>query len=296
MLSIGATLKQIRRNQGLTQAELYDGLISPSFASRLERGKNDVTVTTFFAILVRLNIDPTEFQFIQRDYQPTEEAALQGAIQVANSQQNFPWLRHLEQRYRHSQQPGQQALATLADLSIKVSGSAHYPVTPAMEQLWNQLNRASQWTLFQICQGVTWLAIAEAKGAQRHLMIGIQKMHASCARYLSDPADTFQVQQRQLDFDLFAMQLLVTSRQYSQAKRFWEQNRATTPERLGIEARVNDQTIQCIWEWYFGDIATGDHLAAQLNQMPASKDALNIHMILISYRRFAEQYRQQLTK
>lgn len=42
MTNIGETIHQIRLSKGLTQQEVYSGIISRSFASRFESGANDI--------------------------------------------------------------------------------------------------------------------------------------------------------------------------------------------------------------------------------------------------------------
>ncbi|MCF7523150.1 hypothetical protein L3X07_06975 [Levilactobacillus brevis] len=42
MQTIGRTLKQIRLAKGFTQKEIYQGIVSRSFAIRLESGQHDL--------------------------------------------------------------------------------------------------------------------------------------------------------------------------------------------------------------------------------------------------------------
>lgn len=295
MLSIGETLKQIRHNQGLTQNQLYDGLISPSFASRLERGLHSVTADTLFAILDRLMIDPTEFQFIQRGYHPSVAQRTFNQITTANSQQNFPWLRHLDQQYRDSDLPNLQALATLANLSISIFDDR--PIdTSRTDQLWRCFNQSQLWNLTEIRQASMWLMIAEAKHAQSQILQGIDKMHHSCARYMVHQTDTFRLQQPLLDFDNLAFQVLVQSHRYQEAKQFWPHWRPADPERLNIESRITQLVTNCFWDWYFGDFDQADHQAKLIQQIPTNKDSLNVHDVLRAYRYFAQRYRQSTKK
>ncbi|WP_304057622.1 helix-turn-helix domain-containing protein [Levilactobacillus namurensis] len=295
MLSIGETLKQLRKNQGLTQNDLYGGLISPSFASRLERGLHRVTADTLFAILDRLMIEPTEFQFIQRGNRPSTAQQIAAQLATANSQQNFPWLRHLDQRYQDSDHPDLQALATFADLSISVV-DGRLVDTPRTDRIWRRFNQAQLWTLTEIRQANMWLLIADAKNAQAQILQGIDKMHHSCARYLSQQTDIFHVQQSLLDFDNLAFQTLVQNHRYEDAQYFWSNWRPVDPERLNVEARITQLITDCFWEWYFGDFNQADHQAQILRQLPTNKDSLYIHDVLHAYRHFAKCYRKSSEK
>lgn len=74
MQAIGCTLKQIRLAKGFTQKEIYQGIVSRSFAIRLESGHHDLGASKLFLILDRLGVSAGEFRFIQNDYQPDTPA------------------------------------------------------------------------------------------------------------------------------------------------------------------------------------------------------------------------------
>lgn len=69
MATIGETIHQIRLTKGLTQQEVYNGIISRSFASRFESGANDIGASKLFAILDNLAISADELRFIHQNYQ-----------------------------------------------------------------------------------------------------------------------------------------------------------------------------------------------------------------------------------
>ncbi|QHM43523.1 hypothetical protein C7M38_01650 [Lactiplantibacillus plantarum] len=71
MTNIGETIHQIRLSKGLTQQEVYSGIISRSFASRFESGANDIGASKLFAILDNLAISADELRFIHQNYQPS---------------------------------------------------------------------------------------------------------------------------------------------------------------------------------------------------------------------------------
>ena len=129
MLSLGATLKKLRQQQGLTQLSLYDGIVSRSFAGRLERGEHDITVEKFWQILDRLQVSADEFRYVQQDNQPTPAQILEAQLDQAYTLKNFPQIRHLEQRYRNSHQVNQRELAIAADLAIKVYDGSQWQLS-----------------------------------------------------------------------------------------------------------------------------------------------------------------------
>ena len=66
-MNIGTLLRQIRKNKGLTLAQVADATISSSYLSKVERGQNDITVTKLLHLLERLETTPEEFLYIAGD-------------------------------------------------------------------------------------------------------------------------------------------------------------------------------------------------------------------------------------
>lgn len=296
MQTIGTTLQQIRRGQGLTQKELYGGLISASFAGRLERGQHDLTAEKLFAILDRLQVTPTEFRFIQRGYQPTQEETIQADLTTAYQQKNFPWMRHIETRYRDSKQSAQRLLAAQADITIKLWDGTTLALTPNMAQLWDDLNAADTWTLYQIRSSATWLAVTWFNRRSDLIASGVQKLHAACARYLTDTTDPFHVLDIQVEFDMDALQGLLTTGQFTAARQFRENTALTHPDRLSLDGRLAYQATACIWEWYFGDWHRAEDLARELATVAHFSHETTITAILKAYRQHARSYHQRHDK
>ena len=69
MEKIGVTTRKIRLIKGLSQKQVYGGIISRSFANRFESGTNDIQASKFLKILDNLAISPTEFQYINNNYE-----------------------------------------------------------------------------------------------------------------------------------------------------------------------------------------------------------------------------------
>lgn len=59
--SIGEALKEERRSLGLTQEQFIKGIISESFYSKVERGKNEIIAVDLLKILAANNISEEEF-------------------------------------------------------------------------------------------------------------------------------------------------------------------------------------------------------------------------------------------
>ena len=59
--SIGEALKEERQSLGLTQEQFTKGIISESFYSKVERGKNEIVAIDLLRILAANNISEEEF-------------------------------------------------------------------------------------------------------------------------------------------------------------------------------------------------------------------------------------------
>lgn len=67
------TVRDIRTSKGIHQKDLYDNIISKSFAIEFEKGKHDITLTLFEKILKRMNMDLDEFFYIHRELSVSAE-------------------------------------------------------------------------------------------------------------------------------------------------------------------------------------------------------------------------------
>lgn len=64
----GETLKAIRLSKGLTQKEVYSGIVSRSFYVKFEKGESDISVTKFSKMLENLFLTFEEFMYIHNDH------------------------------------------------------------------------------------------------------------------------------------------------------------------------------------------------------------------------------------
>ncbi len=61
MGSYGELIREIRLSKGLTQKEVYTGIISRSYAIGFEKGKHEITLSLFEEILKRIMVPLDEF-------------------------------------------------------------------------------------------------------------------------------------------------------------------------------------------------------------------------------------------
>nr|WP_276551294.1 Rgg/GadR/MutR family transcriptional regulator [Lactiplantibacillus paraplantarum] len=69
----GQLIRKLRKERGLTQAQLADGISSRTTLSTLENNKTDVNINTLFNYLERLNVSIQEYMFYFNDSSNTEK-------------------------------------------------------------------------------------------------------------------------------------------------------------------------------------------------------------------------------
>lgn len=70
----GEVVRKIRLSKGLTQKEVYLGIVSKSYAIEFEKGNHSISATLLLGILERLSLDMDEFIYISQDYRLNEQA------------------------------------------------------------------------------------------------------------------------------------------------------------------------------------------------------------------------------
>ena len=70
----GEVVRKIRLSKGLTQKEVYLGIVSKSYAIEFEKGNHSISATLLLDILERLSLDMDEFLYISQDYRLNEQA------------------------------------------------------------------------------------------------------------------------------------------------------------------------------------------------------------------------------
>ncbi|NLR10661.1 MULTISPECIES: helix-turn-helix domain-containing protein [Lactobacillaceae] len=290
MQPIGITLKQIRQSKGFTQREVYGNILSRSFASRLERGQHDVTAERLFQILDRLGVSANEFRFMQNNDQPTASELARSQVMLAYDQQNFPRIGHLATHYLQSTNPAERRIGLMATILITAFDQRGVVMTPAMTQLWQQLTLTKTWTLQDLTFGSVIFVLAVQQKAS--LPATIRKYHLACERYVSAVADPFHVMDTRASFDLVALQLLLSQKQYTAAQNFKRQFTAGHTIHFTNDGILEQTLSLWLWESYFGDPLVATRLERNLRQLPPSRFNLTVGTLLAIWGRHATDYHQ----
>lgn len=73
-MEYGAILREIRIRKGLSQKEVYTGIISKSYAIEFEKGKHVMRVDLLIQILERISMEIDEFMYVSRGHQLSNHA------------------------------------------------------------------------------------------------------------------------------------------------------------------------------------------------------------------------------
>ncbi|EAF9832813.1 Rgg/GadR/MutR family transcriptional regulator [Listeria monocytogenes] len=108
MVAYGELIREVRLSKGLTQKEVYTGIISKSYAIGFEKGKHDITLVLFEEILERVMLSSDEFFFMNRGYSLAEEDNFWYKFAHAANQNSLTELQALHKEVL--QQKGERAM------------------------------------------------------------------------------------------------------------------------------------------------------------------------------------------
>ncbi|GGA72437.1 helix-turn-helix domain-containing protein [Ornithinibacillus halotolerans] len=97
MITYGKTLREIRKQKGVTLKELADGICSVSFLSKFETDASDITLGLFTRILDKLMLTMDEFLFIHNDFQPSQLEQFFKKVKGAYFSRNATLLKELKE-------------------------------------------------------------------------------------------------------------------------------------------------------------------------------------------------------
>lgn len=155
MKTYGETIRALRLSKGFSQKEIYTGIVSKSYAIEFEKGKHDMSISHFMAVLDRLYLNFQEFSFIHNDYQEPVLSKHMARYADAANQGNVKELKRIESELQQSKSENEQLIATLARLTLI---TLKHPETPLITDyppkdvslLQDYLMRVDSWTFHEI--------------------------------------------------------------------------------------------------------------------------------------------------
>lgn len=294
MENLGPTIKQIRLNKGLTQAAVYSGIVSRSFAIRFESGRNDIGAIKLFAILDNLAISADELRFIHDHYQVTPFDQAFQATERFYEQQNFPaltaWI-HTHQTSPHSYE---RLVASYMQIKVLAFDHRQLHLTAAIQPAVQHLQTTPTWTLHELKLANLLVGLTATENGLGALPALTEKMVTSCQHYLTPDGDPFNVLQCLLEFYSTLLQVELNFHDFQAARALKTKFMAVDADQLTWDGRLSQQTLLGLWELYFGDVDRGNRILAAITaveQLYQPFPDTNLRSIIQVRRLEAQAYR-----
>lgn len=154
----GEVVRKIRLSKGLSQKEVYLGIVSKSYAIEFEKGNHSISATLLLDILERLSLDMDEFLYIGADYHLNPQSSYRARFSQASNRHDLTALQQLFDQLKN--EPQGIATVHLAEVRsrIRIIASAAktgvYDPTVVLPEdrqtIVSYLSQLQTWTLQEI--------------------------------------------------------------------------------------------------------------------------------------------------
>ena len=283
MVKVGVTTRKIRLMKGLSQKQVYGGIISRSFANRFENGTNDIQAGKFLKILDNLAISPTEFQYINNNYEPSKIDQMLAEVSYLYSVHAFSSLAHWLQQHKSSENEQVQIVAGFAELMLTTYGYRKFPLSKNIHMLVYHLISEKNWTVQEI-RIVSMLVPVIATHEQFKIEISTitERMEQNCSHYLTKYSDPFQINDELVNYYGVVFQNYLNSKAYIKACAMREKFISLDEKLFDWDTRISQQLWLAVWELYFRDFKSGKQTLEKIidfKKIFKEKFALNIEAI-----------------
>lgn len=283
MVKVGVTTRKIRLIKGLSQKQVYGGIISRSFANRFENGTNDIQAGKFLKILDNLAISPTEFQYINNNYEPSKIDQMLAEVSYLYSVHAFSSLAHWLQQHKSSENEQVQIVAGFAELMLTTYGYRKFPLSKNIHMLVYHLISEKNWTVQEI-RIVSMLVPVIATHEQFKIEISTitERMEQNCSHYLTKYSDPFQINDELVNYYGVVFQNYLNSKAYIKACAMREKFISLDEKLFDWDTRISQQLWLAVWELYFRDFKSGKQTLEKIidfKKIFKEKFALNIEAI-----------------
>ena len=214
MTTIGETIKAIRKQKKLTQKEVYMGIVSRNFASRLENGHNSIESEKLFAILKRLEVSPNEFQFIHYNNSEYWFNNILNQIDNDASMKKTATLMKKHVDFKKNLSLDSQILAAIAYIKIYIIGNnpLRMSIDPAYP-LKKHLNQTKDWSVFELRAFVDGIFIFRKDPSE--LLECMAKAHEVYKKYKGFTEYSYIIEQSVVSIVLNYVQIELTNFNYN---------------------------------------------------------------------------------
>lgn len=275
MENLGPTIRQLRLAKGVSQKAVYGGVVSRSFATRFERGANDIGATKLFALLDNLGLGADELRYIHQHYQPSplDQALLETARYY--EQQNFPALVDWIHAHEDSPHAYDQLVVSYNRILVLAYDHPKIALTPAVRPIYDHLLAANQWTVQELKLVQIIIPLIATNTGLAALSPLTHKMETNCQTYQTPWGDPFGVLQNLAEYYGTLFQQYLNHHAYGQAKAFKTNFDQLDTAAMNWDGRLTRQVWLGIWELYFGTWTTGQTL---LNEVLALESHYHPHL------------------
>ncbi|MEG0551617.1 MAG: helix-turn-helix transcriptional regulator, partial [Vagococcus sp.] len=140
-------IKKIRIEKGMKQKEVYLNVVSKSFYSDFEAGKNSIEVSKFMGLLSNLGISFNEFEY----YQKENEINLEEKIDKLYNQGQFEELYSFYLENHENKQVTLRYLAMKSYLLVLITNTNFYKFSrEPFREIISEVENYKTWTLKEI--------------------------------------------------------------------------------------------------------------------------------------------------
>ncbi|CAM4345278.1 helix-turn-helix domain-containing protein [Weissella hellenica] len=257
MNKLGPTIKKIRIIKGLSQKQVYTSIISRSFANRFESGTNDIQAEKFLMILDNLGISPSEFQYINNNYELPLTEQLLTKVNYLYETHAFKTLSDWLNQYKESHDIPIQIVSGYAEVLLAAYSHHYFPLSKNIQLLILHLLNEKSWTLQEI-KMVKILIPIIAGHEQFNVAIDTitARIEENYKHYLTKYADPFQVSDELINYYGVVLQNYLNTKNYQAAYDL--RNKFNTDVLfLDWNGQISKQLWLAVWELYFGDYESG---------------------------------------
>ncbi|MBU5365495.1 hypothetical protein KQI33_08930 [Enterococcus devriesei] len=157
MQNFGETVRSIRTNRGIKQNELYNGILSKSYAIQFEKGLHDVSFYLLIQVLNRFPMEVDEFLYIHRGYQGSETAWFYDSLAIIGNDIDLEPLKKFKKEYLTRYSNSEHHKGRLLQIDFRIEQLTYYSSTgkiigdtiepQVQEEIQNLLRKIQAWTI-----------------------------------------------------------------------------------------------------------------------------------------------------
>ncbi|MGE7946010.1 helix-turn-helix domain-containing protein [Lysinibacillus sp. NPDC093688] len=150
----GKTLKQIRKNKGVSQLILSKGIVSQSTYSKYEAGRVDVDAEKYIKLLNKLNISLEEFEYIHNDriYRKKKDIVQQFFMLNHNDIEKLTLLKIKTAEYLQIENDIEiKEIRLVCEGLIQLNQENINEAKEIIKPIWERISKYDQWYLSDIC-------------------------------------------------------------------------------------------------------------------------------------------------